>query len=175
MTRLFSSRYFLSLISFTICLTLLFLTAAAAPNTYPQQIPPRPTDWTRIVTPWPIQGRPPYPTPVPPAPGPAITFKIVRIGFYGEHPPGGCYATLHITVHGGQKLTGNVHVWNDAYGVQGDVYPTIAFIPGDSQYGVTLGGREPQFRRHKIWITAKTTSGTQLVSNTIDWVICRER
>jgi hypothetical protein len=64
----------------------------------------------------------------------------------------------------GSKVKGNMHVRNDFYGPEGDVYSLATFDVGVSSYGITLGGHPPElYADHEVWF--ESTDASNVTSN----------
>jgi hypothetical protein len=103
---------------------------------------------------------------VPEPDDPVITVDVVGIGNFQSGA--GCTAALAITLDHDSPVTGNMHVWNDSYDAQGDIYNLMTLNPGINSYAVTLGGRDWEYQTHRLWFQ----TSDDIWSNIVEDLIC---
>ena len=99
---------------------------------------------------------------ITPSPSPTLTpAPFVSLEFHGEYVPSGgtCIARIIVTVVNG-PVSGIFHVWNASYGPEGDPYDPFPFAVGTSDYWVGLGGDQPAYYEHKVWLEYNNGTAT---------------
>ena len=126
---------------------------------------------TATPTPLPTNTPEPVTNPPPPPPPGSITITILDIGTYapsGDPSVRGCDAHARIQVSP-SGIQGNIHIWNAYFSSEGDVHGTGTFVDG-GYLTLRLGGEQPQYANHDIWITQAGSSTT--ISNRITGIHC---